>query len=209
MHKKLIESLAVAAVASASLVAAGAGTSQAQALPAGSVDMPAVQLPQLPTADQALAQVRAALPPQVLDALPPQVRAAVGLGAPAAGAGFADVAGPGLGAAVSGEVNAYRASRGLAPLAGDGGLDAEAQGWANTIAARNVVEHNQGYLRRGGGENIVAADAATCDARCLVTLWKNSPGHDENLVDPGYRAAGVGVAYAADGKVYVVQDYRY
>ena len=206
MHKKLIESLAVAAVASASLVAFGSGTSQAQALPAGSVDMPAVQmprlpqLPQLPTADQAIAQLRAAVPAEWL--------AAVGLATPAGG-GFADVAGPGLGAAVSGEVNAYRASRGLAPLAGDGGLGAEAQGWANNIAARNVVEHNHGYLGRGGGENIVAADAATCDARCLVTLWKNSPGHNENLVDPGYRAAGVGVAYSADGKVYVVQDYRY
>jgi len=174
---------------------------------------PVPAVPALPTVDQVreqvAAQVRAAVPAELLAAVPADVLGAAGSSAPAGSpAVFRDVAGPGLGDAVAGEVNGYRAGKGLRTLADDPALDGTAQGWANDIARRDVVEHNGDAHRRGLGENIVISPPG-CDARCLVDLWKNSPGHNENLLDPGYRAEGVGVAYGRDGKVFVVQNYRY
>lgn len=195
--------LATVAV-SALLVVAGAGTASAQTLPAGSVEWPGnlpVPAPgPLPTVDELLDRLRSAVPAQFLPALG-------SLGdAPAAPTEYRDVS-AGLEQSVNAEVNAWRAANGRRGLAEDPALTAEAGGWARNLAARDVVEHNRAALGRGLGENIVAAPPG-CNARCLVDLWKASPGHNENLLDPAYTVSGIGVGVGRDGKVFVVQNFR-
>ena len=148
----------------------------------------------VPQAEQVLSQVRAALPPEVWAA------------AGSTGMTYQDVSG-GLREGIIAEINGYRVAHGLGTLAPNPGLDHEAQAWAEWLAARDVVVHNDALINRGHGENIVSA-GTFCGATCLVDLWKRSPGHNVNLLDPDYRSAGMGIAYGA-GKVFVVHNFAY
>ena len=185
MRSRLTASLATVVVTSATVVGLGAGTASAQALP-----------PIVPqhVVDGLVSQARVAIPPEAL--------AAVGSSELA----YRDVSG-GLREGIVREIDGYRVAHGLGTLAPNSGLDAEAQAWADRLAARDEVVHNHALINRGHGENIVAA-GTHCGAVCLVDLWKNSPGHNENLLDPGYRSAGMGIAYGA-GKVFVVHNFAY
>lgn len=185
MRSRLTASLATIAVTSATLLGLGGGTASAQALP-----------PIVPqhVIDGLISQARAAVPPEVL--------AAVG----SSGMAYQDVSGT-LRDGVVREIDGYRVANGLGTLAPNAELDREAQAWADRLAARNEVVHNTALIGRGFGENIVAA-GTHCGAACLVDLWKNSPGHDQNLRDQGYRSAGMGIAYGA-GKVFVVHNFAY
>lgn len=189
MRSRLITSLATVAVTSAALIGGvGAATSSAQAVPSF---VPPHLVPQ---AEQVLSQVRAALPPEMWAA------------AGSTGMTYQDVSG-GLREGIIAEINGYRVAHGLGTLAPNSGLDHEAQAWAEWLAARDVVVHNDALINRGHGENIVSA-GTFCGAACLVDLWKRSPGHNVNLLDPDYRSAGMGIAYGA-GKVFVVHNFAY
>lgn len=188
MRSKLTASLATVVVTSATLMGLGAGPASAQALPS----FVPTHVQQM--VDEFISQARATVPPEVL--------AAVG----SSGLAYHDVSG-GLRNGIIREIDGYRLSHGLGTLAPNADLDREAQAWADRLAARNEVVHNTGLINRGYGENIVAA-GTYCGAVCLVDLWKNSPGHDRNLRDPGYRSAGMGIAYGA-GKVFVVHNFSY
>lgn len=188
MRSRLTRSLATIAVTSATVLGGGVATASAQALPSF---IPPHLAPQV---EGAVSQVRAALPPEVWAA------------AGSSGMAYQDISG-GLRRGVISEIDAYRVSHGRGTLAPNPGLDREAQAWADQLAARNTVVHNQALINRGHGENIVAA-GTHCGAVCLVDLWKNSPGHNENLLDPDYRSAGMGIAYGA-GKVFVVHNFAY
>lgn len=188
MRSRLITSLAAIAVTSATLVGGGAATASAQTLPA-------FVPPQLaPQVEGLMSQVRAALPADVWAA------------AGSSGMGYQDISG-GLRDGIINEINGYRMEHRLGTLAPNPALDGEAQTWANRLAAENNVYHNTGLINRGYGENIVAA-GTYCGPVCLVDLWKNSPGHNENLLDAGYRSAGMGIAYGG-GKVFVVHNFSY
>lgn len=186
MRSRLTASLATIAVTSATLMGLGAGTASAQPLP-----------PTVPqhVIDELVSQARATVPPEVL--------AAIG----SSGMGYQNVSGS-LRDGIVGEINGYRTANGLGTLAPNPELDREAQAWADHLAARDTVVHNWALIDRGFGENIVAA-GTHCGAVCLVDLWKNSPGHDRNLLEPGYRSAGMGIAYSASGKVFVVHNFAY
>lgn len=193
MRSRLSTSLAAIAVTSATVLGAGAlaggaATASAQPLPSFLPPHLAVQV------DGLVSQVRAAVPPEAW--------AAVG----SSGMAYQDISG-GLREGIVAEVNAYRAAHGQGALAPNAALDQEAQAWAERLAARDVVVHNTALIDRGYGENIVSA-GTHCGAVCLVDLWKNSPGHNENLLDPHYRSAGMGIAYGA-GKVFVVHNFAY
>lgn len=189
MRSRLTASLATIAVTSAALIGVGGGAS------ASAQTVPSFVPPHLASqVDQVFSQVRAALPPEVWAA------------AGSTGMTYQDVSG-GLREGIISEINGYRTAHGLGTLAPNPGLDGEAQAWADRLAARDQVVHNTALIQRGHGENIVSA-GTYCGAACLVDLWKNSPGHNENLLDPGYRSAGMGIAYGA-GKVFVVHNFAY
>ena len=194
MRTRLTASLATIAVTSDTLLGAGAGTASAQD---SSEFHPDHLVP-----SHLAAQVEGAFS-QMRAALPPEVWAAFG----SSGMVYQDVSG-GLREGIVREIDSYRLSRGLNALAGNPELDREAQAWADRLAAQDRVYHNQALINRGHGENIVAA-GVHCGAVCLVDLWKNSEGHNANLLEPGYRSAGMGIAYSGNGKVFVVHNFAY
>ncbi|AVM63824.1 CAP domain-containing protein [Dietzia cinnamea] len=197
MRTRLTASLATIAVTAATLVGGGAATASAQTLPSFIPQhlIPAHLAPQV---EGIVSQVRAALPPEAW--------AAVGSSEMAYGDVAAFGVTGGLREGIIREIDAYRIAHGRGALAPNADLDREAQAWADRLAARDEVIHNTALINRGHGENIVAA-GTHCGAICLVDLWKNSPGHNENLLDPGYRSAGMGIAYSGNGKVFVVHNF--
>ena len=199
MRTRLTASLATIAVTAATLVGGGAATASAQTLPSFIPQhlIPAHLAPQV---EGIVSQVRAALPPEAW--------AAVGSSEMAYGDVAAFGVTGGLREGIIREIDAYRIAHGRGALAPNADLDREAQAWADRLAARDEVIHNTALINRGQGENIVAA-GTHCGAICLVDLWKNSPGHNENLLDPGYRSAGMGIAYSGNGKVFVVHNFAY
>lgn len=97
-------------------------------------------------------------------------------------------------------VNKIRAQEGLSPLATTSALSAAAGQRAEELVSRYAHERPDGtdcftVLRefgvsyRAAGENI-AAGYPTPEA--VVTGWMNSPGHRANILNPGFKAIGVG-----------------
>ena len=100
-------------------------------------------------------------------------------------------------------VNAVRAQAGLAPLAHDPALSAQAQAHACDMAARGYFAHARAdgwdmdaRLRaaglRGvcrGAENIAKGQA---DIAAAMTSWMGSAGHRRNLLDPALTRVGFG-----------------
>src|SRR6056297_3300909 len=103
-------------------------------------------------------------------------------------------------------LNADRAGRGMATLALDETLNAKAQAWAETLAARGQLAHSSlsdgapvGWSRLG--ENVgVGASADSVHGALL-----RSAGHRARMLDAGYTHVGVGAARSADGRVWIAQ----
>ncbi|UVE93729.1 CAP domain-containing protein [Dietzia sp. B32] len=202
MRTRLTASLATIAVTSATLLG-GAATASAQTAPPrlpSFIPQHLIPAHLVPQVDGLVSQVRAALPPEAWAAVGSSEMAYQDISALAVGGGLRE--------GIVREIDAYRVAHKRGALAPNPDLDREAQAWADRLAARDEVVHNTALIGRGYGENIVAA-GTHCGAVCLVDLWKNSPGHNENLLDPGYRSAGMGIAYSRGGKVFVVHNFAY
>jgi uncharacterized protein YkwD len=104
-------------------------------------------------------------------------------------------------------INDYRKSHGLGTLALSQSLGAAAEHHSNNMATNSYFDHfliadgigwsqnmtNYGYTYNTfRGENI-AAVAST--AQRVFDAWKNSPGHNENMLDPKYTVIGIGFIY--------------
>jgi uncharacterized protein YkwD len=129
--------------------------------------------------------------------------------------------------AVSGHIveatNAFRSEQGRQPLTTNAKLVATARDFAQFMARTDRYGHEadgsepsarakaHGYEYCAIGENIAfqysSAGFATDDlSRALVEGWKNSPEHRRNMLEPGMRETGVGVAQSAkSGRWYAVQ----
>jgi uncharacterized protein YkwD len=107
-------------------------------------------------------------------------------------------------------VNQERATRGLSLLRAKRPLALAAAAHSRDMVARDYFDHvspagvdplarirRAGYLRSGSGyslaENIAAAGGNASPA-AIVSMWMNSPGHRDNILNPAYRDTGIGVA---------------
>lgn len=110
-------------------------------------------------------------------------------------------------------INAFRAARGLSTLAVSDTLTAAAKWMSLDMGAKNYFAHTShdgrsptqrmadaGYPAFGTwtGEDLAAGFTATAD---VLNGWINSPAHYAVLVNPQYRAIGVGRGYTA-GSTY-------
>ena len=110
-------------------------------------------------------------------------------------------------------INTFRAARGLPTLAVSDTLTSAAKWMAGDMSTRNYFAHTSldgrsptqrmadaGYPAFGTwtGEDLAAGFAATGD---VLNGWINSPAHYAVLVNPQYRAIGVGRGYAT-GSAY-------
>jgi hypothetical protein len=106
------------------------------------------------------------------------------------------------------QINALRASKGLATLAVDAGITGKARAWAQTMADKNTIWHST--LSDGVtadwqklGENV--GMGASVDS--LETAFVNSPHHYANLVDPAFRSIGLGVVHSDTGILFVSEVF--
>lgn len=108
-----------------------------------------------------------------------------------------------------GLVNHLRATLGLGALAPDSALDSVAQRWSQSMASSNTLSHNpslssqvpSGWTKVG--ENVGTGGSIQVVFNALVA----SPGHYANMVDPAFTTVGTGTATAANGAIYVTQDF--
>jgi outer membrane biosynthesis protein TonB len=143
---------------------------------------------------------------------------AAGVGDCTPGANWGTVRGD-LGAQVVGLVNQHRAGLGLGGLAQSATLTAAAVWKARHLAFYGYFSHDDpappvarsvgdrlaacGYTA-GWGENIAYGQPS---AASVMQGWLSSPGHKANIERSSFRAIGVGVAAAADGRLYWVQAF--
>lgn len=93
-------------------------------------------------------------------------------------------------------LNDYRSSRGLSRLAVDPGLTAQARGWSQQLAAGAPFRHSHHNVFENIAMNSQAGPAT------FFNQWKNSPGHNRNMLEAGATKVGVGVAFDAAGRAY-------
>jgi uncharacterized protein YkwD len=115
---------------------------------------------------------------------------------------------PDLATAVLAEVNRYRASHGLAPLAADARLQAIAQAHSQAMAQQGRLSHGgfqQRFDHSGARLCVENLAAGTLQPARVVAAWRRSPEHHRNLLEPRVQAAGV----AATGSVVSLLACRY
>jgi uncharacterized protein YkwD len=132
---------------------------------------------------------------------------------PGAAAVPAPGAEPATGQAVICLVNAERAARGLPPLREAAPLDVAAARFAAQMVALRFFGHvapdgsvlddrvaAAGYAAASVGEDIgEGAGADASPAAAMVATWMDSAAHRANILDPGFRDAGVGVVLGDAG----------
>jgi len=108
-------------------------------------------------------------------------------------------------------INRARANNGLVPLQFNSDLRDSATGHSDSMVVHRYFAHEgpggsvdsrisrTGYLGQGVqaftiGENIAAGAGRDGSPWEIFEDWMHSPPHRENILDPGYRDAGVGVA---------------
>jgi uncharacterized protein YkwD len=109
--------------------------------------------------------------------------------------------------------NVARQQYGLRPLRAGSCVDRFAERWTARMAARNNFSHQslRPILRRchrhAAAENIAYAGGSLSPSQ-VVSLWMHSAGHRRNILNPRYKALGVGTwRSASSGRTYVTQDF--
>lgn len=105
-------------------------------------------------------------------------------------------------------VNDERAARDLPPLVWDEDLADRARRWSEIMIA-TTYEHSTAEFRAhpaysGTGENIFMGPH---DAGEAHVGWMLSDGHRDNILDPGFTAAGIGVVCRNDGRMWATQIF--
>ncbi len=117
-------------------------------------------------------------------------------------------------------INQYRVDRGLSKLEVSPTLTRASLWMSGDMADQNYLSHTDS-LGRGPhsrivqfqyqglqtwGENVAAGNS---DAEATFQQWKHSPGHDRNMLDPAFKAIGIGRANnaSADYHWYWTTDF--
>lgn len=118
-------------------------------------------------------------------------------------------------------VNLERVKKGLRPLVWDAALTRMARTYSEKMAREKFFSHKApdgqdlrqrsrasgivGFKRLGEnlGFNKGFADAASC----AVAGWMRSEGHRDHILDGEFTRSGIGMARAADGRVYFTQVF--
>ena len=126
-------------------------------------------------------------------------------------------------------INHERAIRGLRKLVRSDHLTAVASAHSVDMVKKKYFGHNAGRNPVAGlsslaseplaqaawrsGENIAWGTRWRGSPKTIVSLWMGSPGHRANLLNPGFREIGVGIAFGnpfediAGGATYTANFY--
>jgi uncharacterized protein YkwD len=103
-------------------------------------------------------------------------------------------------------LNDQRRAHGVRALRENDRLDKASVGYARRMASQNIFEHGDfvgrirasSYLSGAGswrvGENIAWGTGSYGTPAGIVKMWMNSPGHRHNILEPGFRDIGLGIA---------------
>lgn len=107
-------------------------------------------------------------------------------------------------------INDYRKANGVGPLVLSSPLSTAAKAHSQDMATKNYFSHDgldgsgpqqrmkaAGYTGNLWGENIVAGHE---DAAGAIAWWKGSPGHNANMLNPNWKAIGIGRAFDANSQ---------
>ncbi len=132
----------------------------------------------------------------------------------AAWAPFALAESPDSSALLLQSINAVRVEHGLTALQKNPILDITAFTQATYLAKLGELSHlgpngerlgerlqAAGYDYVETAENLASGPA---EAARVTLLWQNSPGHNLNMLHPGYREAGIAIAGSPDGDYWVL-----
>ena len=110
-------------------------------------------------------------------------------------------------------LNAERERHGRIPLGQNVLLQRAAELHSLDMAERKYFEHrdpdgvqpdarivHQGYPPILVGENLAWGETVKSTPAWIVSAWMLSPGHRDNILEPGYREIGIGMAYEAPEK---------
>lgn len=115
-------------------------------------------------------------------------------------------------------VNAARAAHHVQPLRLDPALTRAARAHTAEMLRGNVFSHGDFYGRMTSfhlsgslGENLAWGSGGYGTAASIVRMWLASPEHRANLLRPGYRRLGLGIAHGsfqgAAGATVVTADF--
>jgi len=76
----------------------------------------------------------------------------------------------------------------------------------NSLTHQNLTNLLAGLPFNAMAENLLEGPG-TMSAAEMESLWIGSPDHRHNILDGAYRAAGVGIAFSADGRVWVAVEF--
>ncbi|MCV2865240.1 CAP domain-containing protein [Albidovulum sediminicola] len=116
--------------------------------------------------------------------------------------------------AVLSAINGHRKAAGRAPLGRDAMIDAAAQAHACDMAVKANLTHNgnggpKRRMRKAGCKARMTGEAIAMgqgNAAEVVQTWMDSPPHRKILLLAQGKNAGLGVARAANGRLYWVFD---
>ena len=107
-------------------------------------------------------------------------------------------------------INAQRARQREQPLTENLMLQRAAELHSLDMAKRKYFEHvdpdgvhpdarivQQGYPPILVGENLAWGETVKSSPAVIVSMWMKSPGHRANILEPGYREIGIGMAFEA------------
>ncbi|MBE7169698.1 MAG: CAP domain-containing protein [Williamsia sp.] len=112
-------------------------------------------------------------------------------------------------------MNEYRQSKNLAPLEMNAAISGEALKHSTAMAGGKTAFGHDGFDNRAGAikrqltsarkfaENVAYGHL---DAKGVVDIWLNSPGHRRNIEGP-YNVTGIGTAKQEDGTIYFTQIF--
>ena len=115
-------------------------------------------------------------------------------------------------------VNDERAKRGLSALVFDADIARE---YSKKMARENFFSHFDGagesVVERARkarlkhwskiGENLFSVENLARFDRFAVKNWMRSPAHKQNILDPDFTRAGVGVARSEKGEIFITQVF--
>jgi uncharacterized protein YkwD len=109
-------------------------------------------------------------------------------------------------------VNQHRINNGLKPLVWNQSIANVAQNWSDSMDPNIEAGGNAGFYHNPSfadqypaGWNAAAENIAiNSNADALFTAWKNSPGHNANMLNPNLTDFGFGYAYLDSG-MYATQ----
>ncbi|NJL87971.1 MAG: CAP domain-containing protein [Leptolyngbyaceae cyanobacterium SM1_1_3] len=114
------------------------------------------------------------------------------------------------------QVNEFRRSQGLEPLALESVISVQANQHSETMAQSSSLSHDgfeqrintirQSLPLRSAAENVAFNSGFNNPAEQAVEGWKNSPGHRQNMLG-NFSKTGIGISQNEQGEYYFTQIF--